>query len=113
MNSSTKRAHGMANKRPVLWSPQARTDLFAIWSYYRNEAGELVADRVVRAINEKCKVLQEFPLMGRARDELRTGLRSIPVSPHVVFYRVRGDAAEVVRVLHGRRDLDEIFSEGP
>ena len=30
-------------------------------------------------------------------------------SPHVVFYRVSNDVAEIVRVLDGRRDLEEIF----
>jgi toxin ParE1/3/4 len=44
---------------------------------------------------------------------VRPGLRSIAVSPHVVFYRVTAGVAEVVRVLDGRRDLDEIFAEVP
>jgi len=35
--------------------------------------------------------------------------RSIAVRPHVIFYRVQDGSAEIVRVLHGRRDLDEIF----
>jgi hypothetical protein len=28
----------------------------------------------------------------------------------VIFYRVTNDVAEIVRVLEGRRDLDEIFA---
>jgi plasmid stabilization system protein ParE len=35
------------------------------------------------------------------------------VNPHVVFYRVTNDGAEIVRVLDGRRDLDEIFARDP
>jgi hypothetical protein len=31
----------------------------------------------------------------------------------VVFYRVNNDVAEIVRVLDGRRDLDEIFAHEP
>jgi plasmid stabilization system protein ParE len=34
-------------------------------------------------------------------------------SPHVVFYRVNDDVAEIVRVLDGRRDLDEVFAYEP
>jgi len=29
----------------------------------------------------------------------------------VIFYRVKNDRAEIARVLDGRQDLEEIFSE--
>jgi plasmid stabilization system protein ParE len=35
----------------------------------------------------------------------------VPVHPYVVFYRVRNDGIEIVRVLHGRRDVASIFAE--
>lgn len=44
--------------RPVIWSPEARADLFHIWSYYREAAGEAVADKLVRAIHAKCRILE-------------------------------------------------------
>ncbi len=34
-------------------------------------------------------------------------------SPHIIFYRVNEGSAEVIRVLDGRRDLDEIFAHDP
>jgi toxin ParE1/3/4 len=55
-------------------------------------------------------MLEEYPFAGRSRDEIRPGLRSVVASPHVVFYRVTDGVAEVVRVLDGRQDLDEIFA---
>jgi len=111
-NFSPRRARGMAASRTtVRWSPEARADLFEIWSYYRNEASESVADKIVHGIVERTRQLAEFPLTGRTRDELRAGLRSLAASPHVIFYRVRSEVPEIVRVLHGRRDLDEIFAE--
>ena len=70
--------------RPVIWSSDARSDLSEIWDYY-------------------------FKVAGRVREEVRPGLRSIAASPHVVFYRVRDEAAAIIRVLDGRRDLDDIF----
>jgi toxin ParE1/3/4 len=54
--------------------------------------------------------LQDHPFAGRARDDVRPGLRSIAASPHVVFYRVRNEVAEIIRVLDRRRDVDEIFA---
>jgi toxin ParE1/3/4 len=57
-------------------------------------------------------MLEEHPLAGRARDEIRPGLRSVLVSPHVIFYRVRGDIAQIIRILDGRRDVEDIFADG-
>jgi toxin ParE1/3/4 len=56
-------------------------------------------------------MLKEHPRAGRARDEIRPGLRSVASRSYVVFYRIRSDTAEIVRVLDGRRDLDEIFAD--
>ena len=98
-----------ARKRPVLWSPQAETDLADIWSYYREVAGPEIADSRVRAIGKTCMMLEEHPLLGRARDEIRLGLRSVLVSPHIVFYRVTDDTAQIIRILDGRRDIEDIF----
>jgi toxin ParE1/3/4 len=100
-----------AHKRPVIWSPEAQTDLAEIWSYYREAASPQLADSRVRAIGEACLLLEEHPLAGRAREEIRPGLRSVLVSPHVVFYRVTNEIAQIVRILDGRRDIEEIFAE--
>jgi plasmid stabilization system protein ParE len=37
------------------------------------------------------------------------GLRSLVSDSNVIFYRVRDDIAEIVRILDGRRDIDSIF----
>jgi toxin ParE1/3/4 len=99
-------------KRPVIWSPEAQADLSEIWMYYAQAAGRGVADNVVRKIGEVCRLLEEYPHGGRSRDEVRPGLRSVAATPHVVFYRVRSDdMAEVIRVIDGRRDIDDLFAE--
>ena len=100
-----------AHKRPVIWSPEAQTDLADIWNYYREAAGPQLADSRVRAIGEACLLLEEHPLAGRAREEIRPGLRSVLVTPHVVFYRVTNEIAQIVRILDGRRDIEDIFAE--
>ena len=99
------------NRRPVIWSPEARSDLEEIWSYYAQVAGRATADNIARNIGRACIMLEEHPLAGRARDELRRGLRSITVRPHVVFYRITDNDPEIVRVLDGRRDIDRIFAD--
>ena len=69
------------------------------------------AERFERAVRSEYARLKAFPHMGRAREfrgrELR-GLRSCPLTGFpswLVFYRVRGETVEIVRLLHGARDL--------
>jgi toxin ParE1/3/4 len=38
------------------------------------------------------------------------GMRSALADPYVVFYRVGTDAIEIIRVLHGRRDIASLFA---
>jgi plasmid stabilization system protein ParE len=54
---------------------------------------------------------KDHPFAGRARDEVRPELRSVAAPPHVIFYRVKADIPEIVRVFDGRQDIDEIFAE--
>jgi toxin ParE1/3/4 len=98
-------------RRPVLWSPDALTDLDGIWNHYAGVAGPETADRLLREIGKIIVLIDEHPFAGRSRDDIRAGLRSIATSPHVVFYRVSDEQPEIVRVLDGRRDIDEIFAE--
>jgi len=47
-----------------------------------------------------------------ARDpELLDGLRSFPIGKYVIFYVPRSRGIEVVRVLHGARDLKLFFEQ--
>jgi len=102
-----------SRRRPITWSPEARSDLSEIWNYYANAAGRQTANKIAREIDQACSLLRRYPLAGRARDEMRPGFRSIAAAPHIVFYRVRNGVAEIVRVLDGRRDLDSIFADQP
>jgi toxin ParE1/3/4 len=101
-----------SGRRPLTWSPEARADLSEIWNYYVRAAGRGIADKIIRDIGQTCSLLEDHPYGGRARDEVRPGLRSVVARPHVIFYRVVGnEGAEIVRVLDGRQDIEEIFAE--
>jgi toxin ParE1/3/4 len=67
--------------------------------------------KIVRKIGEVIAVIEDHPFAGRSRNELRSGLRSLVAAPHVIFYRVADDIPEIIRVLDGRRDIEEIFSD--
>ena len=95
----------------IIQSPEAEEDLIEIWTYLAEQATEQAADRQLAAIESACANLEHWPYAGRQRDELLPGLRCVLAVPYVIFYRVRNDAVEVVRVLHGRRDIASIFAE--
>jgi toxin ParE1/3/4 len=101
----------VASNKPLIWSPEAIADLEGIWDFYVEAAGQRTAEKMVREIAETCRAVEQHPLIGRARDEVRLGLRSLVSQPNVIFYRVRNDAAEIVRILDGRRDFDAIFPD--
>jgi toxin ParE1/3/4 len=100
------------NKPAILWSPEALADIDHLWDYYVQAAGRGTADRILREIAKAVAVTDDFPLARRARDEIRSSLRSFATPPHTVFYRLKGDRPEIVRMLDGRQDIEEIFSDG-
>lgn len=84
----------------VRWSPEAAADFAAIVEYIRKQ-NPSAAERVARTIYEGVASLASFPLQGRSG---RTkGTRELVFSPlpYVAVYRVKDEAVEIVRVLHG------------
>ena len=46
------------------------------------------------------------PGLGRVRDEVRKGYRSLTINHHIIFYTAEPDLIRIVRVLHVRMDPD-------
>jgi toxin ParE1/3/4 len=95
----------------AIWSPEALRDVDEIWNYHERVAGRNTAEKIAREIGEVVTTIEHHPLAGRSRNELRPGIRSLAARPHIVFYRVVGGVPEIVRVLDGRQDIEEIFAE--
>jgi toxin ParE1/3/4 len=90
-------------------SPLASRDLNAIADYYvaRNiEAGE----ELLKDFTRKCENLVRFPNLGRSYDHIRTGMRGIPLDGYIIFYQIIDAGVEVLRVVGGRQDLEELFA---
>lgn len=79
--------------------------------YYVGVAGRHTAEKILREMAEVIALIEDHPFAGRARNEVRPGLRSFAVTPHVIFYRIVNDTPEIVRVLDGRQDIEEKFAE--
>ncbi|MGV8075350.1 MAG: type II toxin-antitoxin system RelE/ParE family toxin [Syntrophobacteraceae bacterium] len=92
----------------IIKLPSAKTDLVEIWDYIADDS-EALADAFVDLIDKKLLMFASNPGMGRARDDLVEGLRSFAVGRYVIFYRPIPKGLEIVRVLHGSRDIDPLF----
>jgi toxin ParE1/3/4 len=101
----------VGHKPPILWSSEARDDIDQLWEYYVSVAGRATADRIMREVAKVVSTIDDHPFAGRTRDEIRTGLRSLTATPQTIFYRLIDGRPEIVRVLDGRRDIEEIFSD--
>jgi toxin ParE1/3/4 len=86
------------------FTENAERDLVEIGNFIARDSPTNAAQFVLR-LEQHCSFLASHPLAGRTRDELALGLRSLAYGRYVIFYRALDDGAEIVRVLHGARDL--------
>jgi toxin ParE1/3/4 len=88
--------------------PRAEEDIAEIWDFIA-EDNESRADGFIDELNEKFALLAVRPLIGRERKELADNLRSFPIGRYIIFYTILREGIEVIRVLHGARDIETIF----
>lgn len=95
--------------------PRAEGDTDEAADYYADHAGIEVGLRFLGAVQEACSFVCEHPDAGpRGQYENRRlqELRRWPVpgfESYLVFYRLIDECIEIVRVLHGARNLEELF----
>ena len=92
-------------------APIAESDLDEIWIYTAKESGSIeIANRLTDTIAERFHAIGRFPRIGRSRElEFGPGHRSLAVGEYVIVYYFEGDDALILRVVHGRRDLEMLF----
>jgi toxin ParE1/3/4 len=101
----------------VTQRPRARLDLLEQFVYFGEQAGVELAERYLEAVEQTCLQLVRTPQIGREYDATiprLEGIRRFPVSgfeQYLIFYLPQQDGMEVIRVLHGARDIAGIFAE--
>lgn len=90
---------------------QAEEDLIEIWFYIAQD-NPGAADRVLDDIEQRFHALADNPLMGRLRPDIAPELRYFAVSSYLILYRTVEDEIQIIRVIHGARDLPTILTEG-
>jgi toxin ParE1/3/4 len=80
-----------------------------IWGFIAEDS-IAEADRWVDRLDERLQLWATQPMIGRAREELAPGIRSMAFGRYVAFFAPIHDGIDLVRVLHSSRDIDATFS---
>lgn len=92
-------------------SLEAAADLREIADYIADD-DPAAARRFIRKLRDTMAKIAQFPAMGHLRDDLAPQpIRFWPVGRYVIVYRQAEDQpVEIVRVLHGARDVAALLS---
>jgi len=96
-------------KRYVL-SQEAEGDLIAIKSYLLEKAGIEVSRYVMQELRSSIRLLAKTPRLGHRRSDLTDeNVLFWPVYSYLIVYDPDPQPIEVVRILHGSRDIADIL----
>ena len=103
-----------ARRSAIQLTPQADRDYENILLYTERTWGEKQNAIYQASIAQALSALRDHPLVGRPRDDLFPGCRSIQAEQHVIyFHQPRTGEIEVLRILHHRQDASAAVEEPP
>ena len=92
----------------VVWTLQAIEDVEAIGAYIARDSphyAALMAERIVESVER----LKEFPRSGRVVPEVgQEAYREVVIGTYRIVYRLAGDLAEILTVVHAARLLPDL-----
>lgn len=99
----------------VIWLPDAEADLIELYLTIALD-NQPAAERVYEAIKRRSALLSEQPRMGQRRRELAPPARVLVIGEYLILYKTHPDSddlpverIDIVRIVHGRRDLSRVF----
>lgn len=97
----------------VRFSPAARLDLDGILTHLNGQSSDR-ARTFLTSFKLSRDTYALSPLLGPSAEGYAPGLRCFTVWNYVCFYRPVANGIQIVRILHGARDIPRIFeSESP
>ena len=89
-------------------SNEALEDICEILRYIAKDNLEAAIAHDAR-IYGQFELLARSPMLGRQADKLRKGMRCLPVGNYLIIYTPESDGIDVLRVIHGKRNIAAIF----
>jgi len=95
----------------VAYRPEASADFREILQFIRRGgASHSVARAFLRRIKARCERIGDAPFLGRSRDDLEPGMRTLPFERSVVIaYRIETDRVLVTNVFYSGRDFEALY----
>jgi toxin ParE1/3/4 len=86
-------------------------DIEEIADYIAKQSGLVESELFLSRLDAKFAKIAQFPSLGRQRDEILPGIRSLPIENYLILYISIGQDVEVFRVISGYRDLLALFPD--
>ena len=93
--------------KSVRFTALASSDLQEIYDFISKDNPKVATD-YLSIIKKHCELLAANPKLGVKREEY-CGLYKFPIDNYLIFYRPSKLGIEVIRVLHGSRDIESIL----
>lgn len=98
--------------RAVVFSPEARNDLFELYNYIAERGAPNAAMDYLVRLETRCMALADFPEQGRSRDDIRFGLRLLGFQRRtMIAFHITASSVVIDRIQHGGRDLETAFGD--
>jgi toxin ParE1/3/4 len=85
------------------WTPTAAADLQGIYDYLKDHEPHLARPTIIE-IRKSVRSLKKFSLRGRKGREEGTRELLHRLLPHIIAYRVKDDAVEILHIWHPAQD---------
>lgn len=83
-------------------------DLEEIYDYIAMD-NIAAAERLKDRLQKRWRAAADNPGIGRKRDEWYQNLRSVREGNYLIIYHQIEDGIEIVRIVHGARDIEALF----
>jgi toxin ParE1/3/4 len=98
--------------RRYVLAPEAALDLVQIWRFIKKQSSVEIADHVESVIREKIAFLAENPGAGHWRKNLTDeAVKFFTVYSYLIVYRPESTPLQIVSILHGRRDVEQLLRD--
>ncbi len=86
---------------------KARTDAVEIWAYIARD-NDAAADDLIDDIERRLESLARMPLSAEAVPFIGDQVRRSSIGNYVIYYRPISDGIQVLRILHGARQPEDL-----
>jgi toxin ParE1/3/4 len=101
--------------RRVRFLTSAQRDLVGLRLYLTRASGSLrIGQGFTERLRQRCHEFGGLSTdVGREREDLGPGLRSFTWRDYLILFRYVDGTTQIVRILHGRRDIPAVMANEP